>query len=114
MAEDLYLIGYGFLRGFIGGVLARFGVTVSDMTLDILAIVIGYYFKGQPGWKGAIARILYIGGLVSIGLEIGQNTGRSIASELFSALPIGGAQAGATASPRYQLAWRQPVGGVVF
>ena len=116
MAEDLYLIGYGFIRGFISGVLARFGVTVSDMTLDLLAIVVGYYFKGLPGWKGAIAKILYIGGLVSIGLEIGQSTGRSIANELFSALPIGGgAQAGATASPQYQLAWRQPgVGGIVF
>jgi hypothetical protein len=88
MAEDLYLIGYGFLRGFISGVLNRFGVTVSDMTLDLLAIVIGYYFKGRPGWQGVIARILYIGGLVSIGLEIGESTGRSVASEIFRALPM--------------------------
>ena len=104
MAEDLYLIGYGFLRGFISGVLARFGVTVSDMTLDLLAIVVGYYFKGLPGWKGAIARILYMGGLVSIGLEIGQSTGRSVASELFRAIPL---------SPQ-QASGAQTVGGIVF
>ena len=106
MAEDIYLVGYGFLRGFIGGVLSRFGVTVSDMTLDILAIVIGYYFRGRPGWQGVVAKVLYIGGLVSIGLEIGQNTGRSIASELFKALPIQ-QTAGATTGARQ-------VGTVVF
>jgi hypothetical protein len=107
VVEDVYLVGYGFLRGFIGGVLSRFGVTVSDMTLDILAIVIGYYFRGRPGWQGVVAKVLYTGGLVSIGLEIGQNTGRSIASELFRAIPTqqtAGAMGGA----------RQTVGAVVF
>jgi hypothetical protein len=106
MAEDIYLVGYGFLRGFIGGILSRFGVTVSDMTLDILAIVIGYYFRGRPGWQGVVAKVLYIGGLVSIGLEIGQNTGRSIASELFRAIPLQQATSGVRAS--------QTVGAVVF
>jgi len=114
MVEDLYLLGYGFVRGFISGILAKIGVIVSDATLDLLAVVIGYYIKGKPGWQGVLGRVMYVGGLVSIGLEIGQTTGRRMADELFSALPIGGAQAGATASPRYQLAWRQPVGGVVF
>jgi hypothetical protein len=97
MAEDIYLVGYGFLRGFIGGVLSRFGVIVSDMTLDILSIVLGYYLKTQPGWKGVIGKVLYIGGLVSIGLEIGQNTGRSIANELFGSLRIGAQATGAQA-----------------
>jgi hypothetical protein len=105
MVEDVYLVGYGFLRGFISGVLSRFGVTVSDMTLDILAIVIGYYFRGRPGWQGVVAKVLYTGGLVSIGLEIGQNTGRNIASELFRALPVPQATGGGA---------RQTVGAVVF
>jgi hypothetical protein len=108
MAEDLYLIGYGFLRGFIGGILSRFGVTVSDMTLDILAIVLGYYFRGRPGWQGVVAKVLYIGGLVSIGLEIGQNTGRSIADELFRALPLPSQQASGASGAR------ATVGAVVF
>jgi hypothetical protein len=68
--------------------------------------VIGYYFKGRPGWQGVVAKVLYTGGLVSIGLEIGQNTGRSIASELFRALPIQ-QTAGATGGARQ-------VGAVVF
>jgi hypothetical protein len=106
MVDDLYLVGYGFLRGFISGVLSRFGVTVSDMTLDILAIVIGYYFKGRPGWQGVIAKVLYIGGLVSIGLEIGESTGRNIAFELFRALPVPQATGGRGAS--------QMVGDIVF
>jgi len=115
MVEDLYLLGYGFVRGFISGILSKFGVIVSDATLDLLAVAIGYYIKGKPGWQGVLGRVMYVGGLVSIGLEVGQTTGRRMADELFSALPIGGgAQVGATASPRYQLAWRQPVGGVVF
>jgi hypothetical protein len=106
MVEDVYLVGYGFLRGFIGGVLSRFGVTVSDMTLDLLAIVIGYYFRGRPGWQGVVAKVLYTGGLVSVGLEIGQSTGRSIASELFKALPISQQASGVGA--------RQTAGAVVF
>jgi hypothetical protein len=106
VAEDMYLMGYGFLRGFIGGVLSRFGVTLSDITLDILAIVMGYYFKGRPGWQGVVAKVLYTGGLVSIGLEIGQNTGRSIASELFRALPLQQTAGSMSA--------RQTVGSVVF
>jgi len=117
--DDIYLLGYGFVRGFLSGVLSRFGVVVSDLTLDFLAVLLGYYLKGQPGWKGIVGRIMFVGGLVSLGIEIGQSTGRRMADELFTALPVkigegGGAQAGATASPRYQLAWRQPVGGVVF
>jgi hypothetical protein len=115
MVDDLYLIGYGFVRGFLSGILARFGIMVSDMTLDFLAIILGYYLKARPGWQGAIGRILYIGGLVSIGLEIGQSTGVRVANELFQALPLqlgsgGGARATSLAYPAMI---RQPV-GVVF
>lgn len=106
MAEDMYLVSYGVLRGFIGGVLSRFGVTASDMTLDILAVVLGYYLKTQPGWKGVVGKVLYIGGLVSIGLEIGESTGRNVASELFRALPMQ-QTAGSVGA-------RQTVGAVVF
>ena len=97
MAEDMYLVSYGLLRGLIGGILSRFGVTVSDITIDMIAIILGYYFRGRPGWQGVVAKVLYIGGLVSIGLEIGQNTGRSIAGELFSSLQRGAQATGSQA-----------------
>jgi uncharacterized membrane protein YbjE (DUF340 family) len=100
MVEDIYLIGYGFLRGFISGVLSRFGITISDMTLDLLAIVIGYYLRAQAGWKGVLGRVLFIGGLVSIGLEIGQATGRNVANEIFRAVPLQTAGAMGGASPQ--------------
>jgi hypothetical protein len=113
--DDLYLLGYGFVRGFLSGILSRLGIVVSDVTLDFLAVLLGHYLKNQGGWKGVLGRVMFVGGLVSLGIEIGQTTGRRMADEIFSALPIGGAQAGATASPQYQLAWRQPgVGGIVF
>jgi hypothetical protein len=103
MVDDLYLIGYGFVRGFLSGVLARFGIVVSDMTLDFLAIILGHYLKARPGWQGLLGKIMYIGGLVSLGIEIGQSTGRRVADEIFQALPVrigGGGGARALASPQ--------------
>jgi hypothetical protein len=122
MVDDLYLVGYGFVRGFLSGVLSRFGIVVSDMTLDFLAVILGHYLKARPGWQGVLGKILYAGGLVSLGIEIGQSTGRRVADEVFTALPVkigeggGGGGAGATASPRYQMTGiRQPgVGGIIF
>jgi hypothetical protein len=112
--DDLYLLSYGFVRGFLSGILSKLGIIVSDATLDFLAILLGHYLKGQPGWKGVLGRVMYVGGLVSIGLEVGQTTGRRMADEIFSALPVKIGEGGsATASPPYQLAWRQP-GGIVF
>jgi hypothetical protein len=101
MVDDLYLTGYGFVRGFLSGVLARFGIVITDMTLDFLAIILGYYLKTRPGWQGMLGKIMYIGGLVSLGIEIGQSTGARVANELFASLQRGaqatgqvGAQAG--------------------
>jgi hypothetical protein len=101
MVDDLYLVGYGFVRGFLSGVLTRFGIVVSDMTLDFLAVILGYYLKTKPGWQGILGRIMYSGGLVALGIEIGQSTGSRVANELFASLQRGaqatGAQAGAMA-----------------
>jgi hypothetical protein len=101
MVDDLYLVGYGFVRGFLSGVLSRFGIVVSDMTLDFLAIILGHYLKTRPGWQGILGKIMYIGGLVSLGIEIGQSTGTRVANELFASLQRGaqatGAQVGAQA-----------------
>jgi hypothetical protein len=98
MMDDLYLTGYGFVRGFLSGVLARFGIVITDMTLDFLAIILGYYLKTRPGWLGMLGKIMYTGGLVSLGIEIGQSTGARVANELFASLQRGaqatGAQAG--------------------
>ena len=109
--DDIYLLGYGFVRGFISGILTKLGIVVSDSTLDFLAVLLGHYLKGQPGWKGIVGRVMFVGGLVSLGIEVGQTTGRRMADELFTALPVKIGEGGsATAS---QLAWRQP-GGIVF
>jgi hypothetical protein len=40
--EDLALVGYGVIRGFLSGVLSRLGFSVSDLTLDLIAIGLGY------------------------------------------------------------------------
>jgi hypothetical protein len=123
MVDDLYLVGYGFVRGFLSGVLSRFGIVVSDMTLDFLAIILGHYLKARPGWQGLLGKVMYAGGLVSLGIEIGQSTGRRVADEVFTALPVkigegggGGATASAVARPQYQMIGiRQPgVGGIIF
>jgi hypothetical protein len=124
MVEDIYLVGYGFVRGFLSGVLSRFGIVVSDMTLDFLAVILGHYLKARPGWQGLLGKIMYTGGLVSLGIEIGQGTGRRVADEVFSALPVkigeggggGGGGAAATAgggaSPQAvsdYWTWRRPI-----
>jgi hypothetical protein len=116
--DDIILLGYGFVRGFLSGLLSRFGIVVSDMTLDFLAIILGYYLKARPGWQGLLGKMMYIGGLVSLGIEIGQSTGRRMADEVFGALPLpqasGGAGARAT-SPAYAMTVvRQPGGDIVF
>jgi hypothetical protein len=109
--DDIYLLGYGFVRGFLSGILSRFGIVVSDMTLDFLAVILGHYLKTQPGWKGVLGKIMFVGGLVSLGIEIGQSTGRRMADELFTALPVkigeGGGRGGG-ASPQATWAWERP------
>jgi hypothetical protein len=86
-----------------------------------MELKVGYYIKGRPGWQGLLGKILYVGGLVSIGIEIGGSTGRRVADEVFSALPLAtgsgsGGASGASASPAYQVTGiRQPgVGGIIF
>ena len=114
--DDLYLLGYGFVRGFLSGILSRLGIVVSDVTLDFLAVLLGHYLKYQAGWKGVLGRIMFVGGLVSLGIEIGQTTGRRMADEIFSALPIGegggrrnGASASAPATQTAPVYWGRPI-----
>jgi acetyl-CoA acetyltransferase len=115
VVEDLYLVGYGFVRGFLSGVLTRFGIVISDMTLDFLAVILGHYLKTRPGWQGIIGKIMYSGGLVALGIEIGQSTGARVANELFASLQRGaqatGAQAGAVAQPTRGGVFTSPVTG---
>ena len=79
--EDLALTGYGVIRGFLSGLLSSFGFNISDLTLDLIAVGVGYYMRGRPGIQGLIGTVMVRGGLVSLGLEVGQATGRQIANE---------------------------------
>jgi hypothetical protein len=95
--EDLALTGYGVIRGFLSGLLSRFGFNISDLTLDLIAVGIGYYMRGRPGIQGLIGTVMVRGGLVSLGLEVGQATGRQIATEATRAF---GGVAGVAQAPR--------------
>ena len=79
--EDLALTGYGVIRGFLSGLLSRVGFSVSDLTLDLIVIGLGYYLKTRPGFQGLLGLVMFRGGLVSLGHEVGQATGRQIAAE---------------------------------
>jgi len=111
--EDLALTGYGVIRGFLSGLLSRVGFSVSDLTLDLIAIGLGYYLKTRPGFQGLLGVVMFRGGLVSLGLEVGQATGRQIATETTRAF---GGVAGVAQAPRAPAPTpRAPVyGRVVF
>jgi hypothetical protein len=108
---DLALVGYGVIRGFLSGVLSRLGFSVSDITLDMLAIGLGYYLKTRPGLQGLLGTVMFRGGLVSLGLELGQATGRQIASEAGRML---GGVTGLAQAPRAPAPTPRVWGRVVF